>query len=231
MAYIPQPLAHWPIEPITRSPPIILPYSDYTRLKGDLYSVEHQQEMMQAARVMISWGWAILPTNGKVPVDNNWQHVQASAQQLQHIIDRLSSGTANNLGIATGANSGIMVLDVDVDSFTKNGLVRGGWQVMQHYIKQYGPLPTTFTVRTGKGLHYYFKYDPQVGVTLSSSANKLVEGYALDFRSNGGQIITVPSIHANGYYYQIVDGFDRARQVPIVAEMPAWLKALINKQI
>ncbi|HAT50435.1 MAG: bifunctional DNA primase/polymerase [Nitrospirae bacterium] len=93
-----------------------------------------------------------------------------------------------NIGIATGAKSGLVVLDVDVDS--------GGEASLNKLLDQYGPLPETIRVKTGSGgEHIYFKHP---GGKVGNSASKV--GAGLDIRGDGGYVVAPPSNHLKGNY-------------------------------
>jgi len=96
------------------------------------------------------------------------------------------NGEVLNLGIATGPESGIVVVDVDER--------HGGAESL----KALGDLPRTATVKTGGGWHYYFKC-PE-GVDIRNSAGKL--GPGLDIRGAGGYVVAPPSMHVSGVRYK-----------------------------
>lgn len=121
-----------------------------------------------------------------------------------------------NIGIRTGTASGIFVLDVDPDN--------GGNAALDAMLKANGPLPRTFTVRTGSGgRHYYFTL-PAFKVT--NGANRLLVteyGPGLDIRGEGGQVVAPPSVSAKGDYV-VLDDAD-----PVSA--PAWLLELLQATV
>lgn len=88
-----------------------------------------------------------------------------------------------NGAIATGALSGIFVIDLDTDeghrAFYKKGF------------------PRTPMVTTGKGQHIYFRY-PDFAV--KNSAGKL--GPGIDVRGEGGYVLAAGSVHPNGRTYE-----------------------------
>ncbi len=95
-----------------------------------------------------------------------------------------------NIGIATGKESGLVVLDIDPRHNGENSLAR-----LQ---KEYGNLPPTLQVRTGGGgLHFYFKYPN--GVSIKSRTN-LFPG--IDIRADGGYVVAPPSEHRSSPIYQ-----------------------------
>ena len=86
----------------------------------------------------------------------------------------------NNIAIATGAASGIFVVDVD-------GL--DAEAALRRLEAEHGALPATVEVITARGRHIYFKW-PQEPVR--NSAGKI--GTHIDVRGDGGYVI-VPAEH------------------------------------
>lgn len=119
-----------------------------------------------------------------------------------------------NVAIRTGADSGLVVLDVDPD--------KGGKDSLDALIAEYGALPETVACRTGGGgWHYYFQRPDE---WLSNSASKL--GPGLDIRGDGGYVIAPPSRHASGGRYEWEQS-SRPEDTPL-APMPAWLLSLLR---
>lgn len=99
-----------------------------------------------------------------------------------------------NVGISTGKESGITVIDIDAG--------KGGLQTWQALSEKY-QLPLTYTVRTGGGgLHLYFSYCPE----LKTGTDVL--GPGIDIRNDGGYIVAPPSLHSSGNLYSIMDARD-----------------------
>ena len=114
-----------------------------------------------------------------------------------------------NVGIATGAESGIAVIDIDLPSalVSLDGL--GAVE-----------LPVTLTGLTGGGgLHLIYRCTDE---TLGNSAGRLpgVDGElpGIDLRGNGGYIVAPPSVHRSERSYGWLDS-----DTPI-AGSPGWLK-------
>jgi hypothetical protein len=111
-----------------------------------------------------------------------------------------------NIAIATGAKSGVMVLDVDPD--------KGGEDALAKLEEQHGALPATVEVISGGGgRHLYFKW-PGHDVRCSAS----VFDAGLDVRADGGYIVAPPSLHICGRKYEW--SVDSAK---IFADAPQWL--------
>lgn len=106
-----------------------------------------------------------------------------------------------NVGIVTGAISGIIVLDVDGPA--------GAEELKKRH------LPPTPTAATGKGTHYYFLHP---GGVVRTMIRRLPE---LDLKGDGGYVMAPPSTHPSGRRYAWVDGLS-----PWDVELappPAWL--------
>lgn len=112
-----------------------------------------------------------------------------------------------NIGIVTGEESGIFVVDVDGAE---------GEQSVARLLTRYGALPETLTVQTGRGRHLYFRHP---GRRVKSTAGVL--GPHLDVRGDGSYIIAPPSSHVSGAEYRFVD------EAVEITEAPDWLIALV----
>ncbi|MDQ3539735.1 MAG: bifunctional DNA primase/polymerase [Chloroflexota bacterium] len=122
-----------------------------------------------------------------------------------------------NIGVRTGAVSGVFVIDVDPE----------GYDSLAALASEHGApgfCPDTWTVRTGRGgAHLYF-WHPGPEERIKTSAGLLAPG--LDVRGDGGYAILPPSRHANGNRYAWIDGFAPGH-VPL-AEPPPWLLRLVR---
>jgi hypothetical protein len=92
-----------------------------------------------------------------------------------------------NIGIATGAVSGIMVIDVDGEK---------GLATLLALVAQYAALPPTAVVKTARGWHLYFLMPAGCQRIPCSS------GDGLDVRADCGYVVAPPSRHASGHIYQ-----------------------------
>jgi putative DNA primase/helicase len=92
-----------------------------------------------------------------------------------------------NIGIATGAVSGLIVIDIDGAD---------GLAMLQSLVAQHGVLPRTAIVKTARGWHLYFSL-PTPCPPIPCSTGK-----GLDVRADGGYVIAPPSRHASGHIYQ-----------------------------
>lgn len=111
------------------------------------------------------------------------------------------------VGVMCGAAGGIVVLDVD--SPEAQELVDGL------------ELPLTPTVRTARGVHYYFRHP---GYDIRNSVR--IGGVELDFRGDGGYVVGPDSIHPSGARYEwIISPVD----CPF-AELPPQLLDLLKSK-
>ncbi len=123
-----------------------------------------------------------------------------------------------NVGIVTGRESGLLVLDVDGED---------GKASLQALTAMHGALPKTLCVMTGrtgedgnrKGCHYYFR--APAGELIRNSAGILGKG--LDIRGEGGYVVAPPSLHPSGRLYQWL-----APEQPL-ADAPVWLLAKLSE--
>jgi hypothetical protein len=108
-----------------------------------------------------------------------------------------------NIGVVTGAISGLVVVDVDGAP---------GERSLRDLLVEHGPFPATLTARTGSGgAHYFFKHP---GRKVKNSARRL--GPGLDIRGDGGYVVAPPSHHVCGGAYEWVS------KEPVAA-LPTWL--------
>jgi replicative DNA helicase len=120
-----------------------------------------------------------------------------------------------NIGLATGAASGIWALDLETPEEQDALEAHLGLR-----------LPPTLTVATGRGLHLYYR-PPEEGPAIGNRA-KLKLGdkkHAIDVRGEGGYVVAPPSIHPSGKPYL----FDPEEpQAPVAA--PPELLRLVTQQ-
>lgn len=110
---------------------------------------------------------------------------------------------------------GVLVLDIDPRS--------GGDRSLAQLLKEYGPLPETWTVRTGSGgKHYWFTVGD---IPLRST---LAKGIDLKSGSNGF-VVAPPSVHPNGGHYLWEVWPSRRHRHPAVA--PEWLTRAVQPAV
>jgi len=169
--------------------------------------------LLEAALAYGARGWAVHPTQGKVPRLDDWTNVASSNEKI--IRTWWKQWPADNIGLVTGSRSGLVVLDVDVDPEK----AIDGEATLAGLVARYEPLPITAEARTGRGgRHLYFKHP---GHLVKTQAGAL--GLGLDIRGDGGQVIAPPSLHPNGTTYAWIEG--RSPDEVGQADLPAWIES------
>ncbi len=183
----------------------------------NLMETQELPSLTDLAQVALSLGFVPIPIVGKRPILPRWQQTTAQTA-MRKVEDAVRTGSADNLGILTGAPSGIVVVDVDV--------AKGGLDFWNELVAEHG-IPETFTVETGNGgRHYYFQYDDRTSTLRNATG--AIKKKGIDLKTTGGQVVWVGSIHPEtGRMYDIIDGTDEQGNVTI-APMPDWLFNLLQ---
>lgn len=108
-----------------------------------------------------------------------------------------------NIGIATGSQSNLFIIDADSPIIVQSAETRG--------------LPLTPRVTTGKGAHAWFKHP---GFIVPNKVK--IEGF--DFRGDGGLVVAPPSLHYSGKRYE----WSTNLETPL-ADCPDWITQLITQ--
>lgn len=133
----------------------------------------------EAARL----GFRVFPVKkaGKEPAVSSWKAYDENPASPEEII--AWDASLLNPGVTCGANSGVVVLDVD--SPEAQALV-DSWN-----------LPATPCVSTGRGRHYYFRHP---GFKVGNSVR--IAGTKLDIRGDGGYVVGAGALHESGSIYE-----------------------------
>lgn len=188
--------------------------------------MKDEYQMLKAALGYAERGWSVIPLysslNGGCSCKRDdcpspAKHPcikgglsNASAEQEQ-IREWWSRWPFANIGILTGEESGLIVVDID-NKGGKTGSANLATLALDH-----GGLPVTLTATTGSGEHLLFRYP---NVPVKNSASKIADG--VDVRAERGYIVAAPSLHANGRRYAWKDS-----EHPL-ADIPAWLLSAIT---
>lgn len=159
-------------------------------------------------------GWTFTPLDGKKPTLAKWQ--KAPRPSIEDVASWIAAG--HNVGLRTGAASGVVVVDIDPDA----------GKTPDHF-------PPTLTAITGRGgWHLYYRHDGDgiknsVGrldvvngrFVLKPAPKKGEKGTGIDVRSTNGQVVFVGSVHPETKrFYQWLDGRE-------LADMPPELVAVL----
>ncbi|MEM3122275.1 MAG: phage/plasmid primase, P4 family [Candidatus Pacearchaeota archaeon] len=118
--------------------------------------------------------------NSKAPFENNWVNKPYTYEQISNFFPQ------ENYGVICGYND-LAVIDCDEET-------------IKSAVETF--LPSTFSVRTGKGgVHfYYFIPDLKRKIILESEGKHLGE-----IQSYGSQVVGPGSIHPNGNVYEVIN--------------------------
>lgn len=146
----------------------------------------------------------------------NWKKYQTQKVKIQEC-QKWDKGK-HNVAIITGKISGIWVLDIDGEK---------GANTLKAHENQYGELPKTVSAKTGKGKHYYFRYNAELGeihnLAGASAHGEVMTG--VDVRGDGGYVVAPPSLHENGNNYE----WENSPFENEIADAPDWLLDMVIK--
>jgi len=142
-------------------------------------------------------------TTGKHPRVKEWQKVATTDEKVIH--DWWKKYPDANIGIATGAGSGIIILDIDGDEG-------------ESVVKKFG-IPKTCVVVTGKGRQAYFRYPG------FATKNRVKVFPDLDGRGDGGYVVAPGSLHLSGATYHWEKG-SHPDHVHLAQAPQWWLDAV-----
>jgi Bifunctional DNA primase/polymerase, N-terminal/Primase C terminal 1 (PriCT-1) len=120
----------------------------------------------------------------------------------------------SSIGVLTGAESGIFVVDIDPR--------HGGDNSLSLLQSRFGSFPKTVTSCTGGGgFHYVFRHPGFRVRNIQVNSNL---GPGIDIRGDGGYIVAPPSLHASQRRYEW-----RSLESPL-ASAPDWLLNLLDQK-
>jgi len=122
-----------------------------------------------------------------------------------------------NVGVVTGKDSGLLVLDID--------LQKEGVQESKKKLEQKGNLPYTPQVRTGGGGEHIFMTYPDNGTIYGNKAN-LGGLIGIDVRGEGGYVVAHPSKHISGKKYVWAINHLGTK----ISAVPPWLLSMLQEK-
>ncbi|MBI2930965.1 MAG: bifunctional DNA primase/polymerase [Planctomycetes bacterium] len=205
-----------------------MPSNGHSDGNGDLESAVIQAApttgILEAALTYVDLGFWVLALHGldegrcscgrlDCPTPGKHLRNKCATRDLRVVRQWWKRWPATNVGLATGRENRLLVLDVDVPL--------GGTSLA--LTRRYGSLPPTAVVRTGSGgRHLYFRHPgPRIDSTDDWRPG-------IDVRSDRGYVVAPPSVHASGRVYRWTAG-----SMPLhVASLPKWLfELLISRRI
>jgi hypothetical protein len=164
--------------------------------------------MLQTARALAEKGLAIFPCLPRDKRPATPHGLKDATTDPIEIENWWHQNPNYNIAIATGAVSGVFVIDLDgVEAEVE----------LRKLEAQHGELPATVESITGRGRHLFFKCPEK---SVRNSAGKIATG--VDVRATGGYVIAPPSIHPTGRRYSW--SVDSAASF---ARAPEWLLSII----
>ncbi len=155
-----------------------------------------------AAMAYARVGWHVFPLKGKLPRTEHG--FKDASTDLAIIRSWWSKWPKANVGIATGACSGLIVVDQDGDATPPMGL------------------PETITAKTARGRHLYFRYPGAIGNRTR------INGLPIDLRGDGGYVVAPPSVHESGILYKWINDPVDFPLAEVPASLFQWLTSKPN---
>jgi hypothetical protein len=196
-------------------------------------AAQHPPAPAAAERALeyIGRGWRVLPVHtiengactcrlgaacgspGKHPRTQHGVHDASADPDI--VADWWQRWPDSNIGIATGAVSDLLILDIDPRN--------GGDTAMVALARKLGRLPPTPRAITGgDGVHLYFRH-PGDGWSFK---RQLAPG--IDVQADGRFVVAPDSLHASGRRYRWAIPPDR---VPVSSLPDGWLDAILQNQV
>jgi replicative DNA helicase len=191
-------------------------------------------ELLEAALAYAARGWQVLPLHTAAPTPHGCScagRKPCKAGKHPRTLNGLRDASADpqiirrwweaqwptaNLGIVTGAPSGLVVVDLDSE--------KGGEESLESLQRRYGRLPETVEALTGGGGRHLLFRHPGQPVHNKQSWRDLP---GLDIRGDGGYIVAPPSLHASGRRYEW-EASSHPEDVAL-AELPDWLCEVLTR--
>lgn len=169
-------------------------------------AVPQSSAPVPGAEAYVALGWSPIPLRADKRPWVPWEAYQRRRAAPEEIEAWRRRFRPLNVGIVTGAISGLVVLDSDGE--------RGDASLAGKH------LPPTPTVRTGKGIHRYYRHP---GHPVPNAVGLLP---GVDLRGDGGYVVAPPSMHPSGRRYEWVQGLSPWDLPP--APMPEWLRQALR---
>jgi hypothetical protein len=147
-------------------------------------------------------GLLVCPCGSDKRPIGGWPAATADVEKINELWETYPDA---NVGLATGREAGLIVLDIDEK---RNGDI-------DSIERRFGPLPETWSVTTGAGQHYYFAHPD---MELHGSYDKLADG--VEVKAYGQGVIAPASLHSEtGRRYC----WENSPEDTELAPAPQWL--------
>ena len=161
------------------------------------------------AKKLVDMGLSVIPLNekSKIPALDSWKEYQNRLPTEEELHKWFDDGK-KNIAIVCGKVSG----NLDVIDFDNLDILP--------FLKDIPILQEkTIIVRTGKGLHIYFR------VNEKNIQTRKFENLKIDIKGEGGYVVAPPSIHPSGAVYQ----FHSESNIKFYEKIGEFLKYLEEK--
>ena len=159
------------------------------------------EQYLKIAKSYLDFGFSIIPIGADKKPLIKWTEYQKRQATDNEVQQWITFPNLNGFAVVTGQISNVFVLDCDA-----------GYKLDDF------DLPPTPMVKTGSGIHIYFRYPKAYRITNTTQLLPHV-----DIRGEGGYAILPPSLHSSGVRYEWINNLS----TPIV-EAPEWLLKLIK---
>ena len=177
-----------------------------------------QGSLLEQALNYASRGWRVFPLSKRSkipPAGFPWR--ERATTCVSTITEWFTGEFAGaNIGLATGSESGIVAVDIDV----RDG--KQGIETMQALDAEHGGLPSDTCVgRTASGGYHVLLAYPPAAEHVASRNGAL--GSGVDIKADGGYIVLPPSVLNTGRYEWI-------KYAPDLAPLPQWVLGVSEGQ-
>jgi hypothetical protein len=173
-------------------------------------------KLEQAALRYVGLGWPVVPLKerSKEPAIKDWPNKAFSTPQ--EVKEYWSKHPDAGVGILTGPNSGLLVIDID----PRNG-GEDTWDAMR---ESFDWVDTAVVQTGGGGRHIYYRWPEDLdGARLPKSL-----GPGVDIQGEGRFVVAPPSVHPDGGEY-VWEGFELPTRDSI-SDPPQALVAAIRSE-
>lgn len=165
-----------------------------------------------------------LVPKGKIPPSGTHGHNSATFN-WEFIRNYWGENPDYNVGVATGKQGGIVVIDVD----QKPDGGKFGEENLEALEDELGALPDTWTVLSGGGgRHLYFRFPDGVDSIRSRNGEIAPD---IDIKADGGFTVVPPSIHNDTGRPYIWEASLSPEDIPLADLPQAWLDVLMDKRL
>lgn len=177
-----------------------------------------QNDLINALKYYLRLGWRLFPVlrGAKHPIIKNWPD-QAS-NDLETLKRWSKAFPGCNWGLATGRESGVVVLDIDNKPQPDETLDPDGGLSLSLLSAIHGRLPVTPLQRHGLGYHLFFRYPTEFAI----KSGCLAEG--VEVKADRHAVLLAPSISRNLPY--LWDFQNRPDRLKLASPPDSWIELM-----